>query len=565
MRTFSLSLLSLALSSLGHSIPTEECPILGPVLPYGFDLSDSKAFKDAKSKFPDVIKALFEMGALNDTQTAFAIDVFSTATNESIYSYYHTGEELESTLSNGELDDGTIFRIGSVSKIFTVYSILANAGLEIFNHPVTFYVPELLGNAGSDPLSKIKWEDVTVGALAAQQAGTGGVPLESVVCHDSSKGCTTEDFLEIMKDKKRPVALPFRASIYSDAGFAILGVVLQRITGLTYNDAVQATLATPLGLNSSTTFEPKDHDVNALILPGTSSESSWGFDNQVTAASGGIYANAADLRRVGISILESELLSPRTTRQWMKPLSGTASLTYSVGAPWEINRLTVPVTPDSNRTRVSDLYTKLGGNAGYAAVFALSPDHGIGFSVLVAGPTAVSDRVPLRDVVGTVFVTAAEHAAVENAAINYAGVFADASDETSNLTLTVNKGHPGLGLESWNVEGVDWRANLTLPGADPLLATKQTIRLYPIGAEAEEKSSSGDTRRISFRAVAEVKPISPRAEVEGGEGMFDGGCQTWFDVGFWDSLDEFVFEVVDGKVVSVENMISKQVLKRVSE
>ncbi|WAO95744.1 Beta-lactamase domain-containing protein [Fusarium falciforme] len=565
MRTFSLSLLSLALSSLGQSLPTEECPILGPVLPSGFDLSRNKAFKDAKSAFPKAIEALFDAGVLNDTQTAFAIDVFSTATNESLYSYYHTGKELKSTLTTGELDDGTIFRIGSVSKIYTVYSILAHAGLEIFNHPVTFYVPELLGNAGSDPLSKIKWEDVTVGTLAAQQGGTGGVPLEAVTCHGSSKGCTTEDFLAIMKDKKHPVALPFRASLYSDAGFALLGVVLQRITGLTYNDAIQAALAAPLGLNSSTTFEPNDHDVNALILPGSPAESSWGFDNQVTAPSGGIYASAADLRRLGVSILESQLLSPRTTRQWLKPLGGTASLTYAVGAPWEINRLTLPVTPGSNRTRVSDLYTKLGGNAGYAAVFALSPDHEIGFSVLVAGPTAVSDRIPLRDVVGTVFVPAAEHAAVENAGVNYAGVFVDESDATSNLTLTIDKGHPGLGLESWNVNGVDWRANLTLPGADPILAASQTIRLYPLGPETEEKSSSGDTRRIAFRSVAQIKPISPRAEVEGGEGMFDNGCQTWFDVGFWDSLDEFVFEVVDGKVVSVENAITQQVLKRVSE
>lgn len=93
---------------------------------------------------------------------------------------------------------------------------------------------------------------------------------------------TRSDFLATM-DKKHPVALPFRASLYSDAGFALLGVVLQRITGLTYNDAIQAALAAPLGLNSSTTFEPSDHDVNALILPGSPAESSWGFDNQVTA------------------------------------------------------------------------------------------------------------------------------------------------------------------------------------------------------------------------------------------------------------------------------------------
>ncbi|KAJ3525903.1 hypothetical protein NM208_g11436 [Fusarium decemcellulare] len=542
MRVLSLSLLSLALSSLGQSIPTEECPILGPVFPSNFDPSKTKAIRDAKKSFPKVLESLFSSEVLNSTQTSFAIDVFSTATNESLYSYYHTGEGLRGTLTTGNLDDGTIFRIGSVSKIFTVYSILAKYGLDIFNHPVTSYVPELAGNRDSDPLDKIKWEDVTVGALAAQQAGSGGVPLESVTCYATPEGCTTQDFLTVMKDKKRPVTLPFQASIYSDAGFAILGVVLQRITGLSYNEAIQSVLAGPLGLNSTTSTEPKDKDVNALILPGSAEESSWGFDNQVTAPSGGIYSNNADLRTTGLSILHSQLLSPASTRQWMKPLGGTASLTNSVGAPWEINRLSLPISPGSNRTRISDLYTKLGGNAGYAAVFALSPDHGIGFSVLVAGPT--------------------EHAAVENAALNYAATFADDSDPSSNLTLTVDKDRPGLGLESWNVNGTDWRSNLTLPGLDPLPSSSFTVRLYPMGATSQTNSSS---EQISFRAVPQIRPIAPRSAVEGGQGLFDNGCETWFSVGFWDSIDEFVFDVVDGRVVSVENAITQQVLKRVSE
>lgn len=85
------------------------------------------------------------------------------------------------------------------------------------------------------------------------------------------------------------------------------------------------------------------------------------------------------------------------------------------------------MSPKSSRTRVSDLYTKLGGNPQYTAVFALSPDHGLGYSILLAGPTSSTDRIPLRDIVGTVFVTAAEHAAVENAERNFAGTFVDTS------------------------------------------------------------------------------------------------------------------------------------------
>lgn len=73
------------------------------------------------------------------------------------------------------LNDDTLYRIGSVSKLLSVYAILVKAGMEIFDHPVTRYLPELAGNAGSDPLERISWEEVTVGALASQLAGTGGM------------------------------------------------------------------------------------------------------------------------------------------------------------------------------------------------------------------------------------------------------------------------------------------------------------------------------------------------------------------------------------------------------
>jgi hypothetical protein len=76
----------------------------------------------------------------------------------------------------------------------------------------------------------------------------------------------------------------------------------------------------------------------------------------------------------------------------MKPRGHTSTLTYSVGAPWEISCMTIPVTAGSNRTRVTDLYAKGGGNPPYGAVLALSPEHGIGFSILVAGETALTDR-----------------------------------------------------------------------------------------------------------------------------------------------------------------------------
>lgn len=152
--------------------PTENCPNLGPAFVHDFDLKKTKAFQTAEAAFPDVLETLFSAGAISKNTTTFSIDVFSTTTNESVYSYHHIAPENNATLPAGRVDDESIYRIGSVSKLYTAYAILAAAGIKVMDRPVTDYIPELLG--GSSP-NTIDWEEVTIGALMSQQGGIGGM------------------------------------------------------------------------------------------------------------------------------------------------------------------------------------------------------------------------------------------------------------------------------------------------------------------------------------------------------------------------------------------------------
>lgn len=279
--------------------------------------------------------------------------------------------------------------------------------------------------------------------------------------------------------------------------------------------------------------------------------------------SGGIYSNGADLRTAGLSILNSELLSAATTRAWMKPLSGTGSLVELVGAPWEIARLMIPVTPGSNRTRVSDLYTKAGGNGDYTCIFALSPDHGIGYSILIAGATASSARWPLRDLVGETFIPAIEHAAVANGRRNFAGTFVDETSEGTNLTITVDEGRPGLGLESFYINGTESRAIL-LGASKP---ANISARLYPTGPNSYSRSlaslyKTNGTIRLAYRMLGQ--PFTPltRATVEGGKKSLFDNTFAWMNLDFFGPMDEFVLEVVDGRLESVSSTGAEVVLKR---
>ena len=88
-----------------------------------------------------------------------------------------------------------------------------------------------------------------------------------------------------MRDRTRPVTLPFGNPLYSDAGWGVLGVVLERLSGLSYNDALQELLGKPLHLNGTSAVLPTHEDLNAVTFPpGPSGVTAWGFDNLVSAA-----------------------------------------------------------------------------------------------------------------------------------------------------------------------------------------------------------------------------------------------------------------------------------------
>ncbi|KAF1952045.1 beta-lactamase [Byssothecium circinans] len=542
-------------SHLGFA-PTDQVPLLGPSFLSNFDPTNATAVQKVKEAFPKAIEALFEKKRLNKTNLNIAVDIFSAATNQSIFNYYHAGEKQTLTST---LDDNTISRIGSVSKLFTAYAIIAKAGIEVFRDPVTKYLPELAStNSSDDPLKHVRWEDVTIGGLASHQAGSGGA-AGLLVASEYPEKLGPEDLFAFMR-AKHPVTSPFRTAVYSDGGFTILAQVLERLSGKKYPDAIRDILFKPLGRDglSTSTTAPNGSDINTIDRRPVSNSTAFALDLPIVAGSGGIYTNGADLRAIGLSILNSQILSAATTQQWMKPLSGTGSLVELVGAPWEIHRLAIPVTSGSNKTRISDLYTKAGGNGDYNAIFALSPDHGIGFSILVTGSTSATARFTIRDLVGEMFIPACEAAAAENAKRNLAGTFVSTNSTKTNITLTVDEGQPGLGLASIYLEGEESSA---------LIQANSTFRLFPTGLNSYSRSLAAlyrtkGTMRVAHRLISYSLPYAPRATSEGGDGGLFDNQYSWMGIDFVTTVDEFIFTVEEGKLIAVENTGSGLSFKR---
>ena len=85
---------------------------------------------------------------------------------------------LDAVNSTGtrEVDGSTVYRLGSVTKIFTVLTWLAEVGDEHWFVPITNFVPELRdiqerSRGEGDAIRYTDWDAVTVGALASQMSG----------------------------------------------------------------------------------------------------------------------------------------------------------------------------------------------------------------------------------------------------------------------------------------------------------------------------------------------------------------------------------------------------------
>jgi hypothetical protein len=361
-------------------------------------------------------------------------------------------------------------------------------------------------------------------------------------CAYNQSGCTREIFLGYVASR-RPVYLPNTTPGYSNAAFAILGLVLESMTGKSYAGNLRDLLSVPLGLQATTESRPRNSTSGVIVV----NEDSVGWNLVLDGAGtgmGAIFSTANDMTKIGRTILASSLLPDNTTRAWFKPTSHTSSLIGAVGWAWEIFRTTIG-PPEHNR--IVDLYTKAGNVAGYGANYVLIPDHSVGFVVLTAGTRG---RVPyaVSSIIVDQLLPALDEAARVEAASAFAGTYTATGGLNSTLVLSSAPDVLGLSVGKWISNGTDILAEVVgVPTAF------ENYQMYPTNIISQDET------RFSWR----VTPYSSAP----GSGLFSA-CPSWAALdrpqyGVY-GLDEFVFHTDhDGKATAVEPKALKIVLERV--
>ena len=167
------SLAALGLLALGSQANAKDfpCPPLGPVLP----VSKSPSSNEAVASNLEIAKDWFANLTAGFERTAVSLTVKSIHEDSPLLDLHHTPSRADER-SVSEVNAQTVYRVASISKVFSPLAALQIAGINM-DDPVTKYVPELrdLQNQQDEvnELTTIAWDDITVESLANHLSGFG--------------------------------------------------------------------------------------------------------------------------------------------------------------------------------------------------------------------------------------------------------------------------------------------------------------------------------------------------------------------------------------------------------
>ena len=222
-----------------------------------------------------------------------------------------------SALDPTPIGPDTAMFLASAGKMFTAVAILqlVEAGRVDLDAPLSRYLPDYPNDAMAE---------ATIRQLLGHRAGAGedGVlRREDTVARARVR--TIDDYLEL-NGHRAPDFEPGAKADYSNYGFLLLGAVIEKVTGESYQDYVQAHVFDPAGMTNAG-YPDRDHldGIPVGLTTFFESESAPVPNTGVLpwrgSAHGGGVASANDMLRFFAALKKGRLLAPETVELATRP------------------------------------------------------------------------------------------------------------------------------------------------------------------------------------------------------------------------------------------------------
>lgn len=208
----------------------------------------------------------------------------------------------------------TKFRLGSITKQFTAAAILQlqEKGKLNVQDPVCKYVPEC----------PAAWAPVTIHHLLTHTSGIPSFTSFPDYLKTMMIASPPQKLLERFRDKPLEFA-PGEKFNYSNSGYVLLGFILEKAAGQSYDEYLRANIFAPLGMDAS------GYDWSSTVLPGRASgyarRGESGYANAefihmtIPHAAGALYSSVEDFVKWDQALYSDKILSEASRQAMFTP------------------------------------------------------------------------------------------------------------------------------------------------------------------------------------------------------------------------------------------------------
>jgi CubicO group peptidase (beta-lactamase class C family) len=208
-----------------------------------------------------------------------------------------------------------IFQIGSLTKSFTAAVVLKlqEEGKLSIDDYLNKYLPQVRG------ADEIKLRELLNHTSGLYDYANDIGPEDSAIV---SRPVTRQRVVDVFA-KKKLLFKPGSKFSYCNSDYYLLGMIIEKVSGMPYEQAVRKLIFGPLGMTHSgfDFINLRDTAKTAgyvTIAPGKYTPNiQW--DSTVTYAPGGIYSTTADLYKWGKAMANTQILSPASWKQALTP------------------------------------------------------------------------------------------------------------------------------------------------------------------------------------------------------------------------------------------------------
>jgi len=229
----------------------------------------------------------------------------------------------------------TNYRLASLTKQFTAAAVLmlSEEGVLSLDDPVSNWLPSLPEfGAGA-----------TLRHLLTHTSGL--LDYEELIPPERAAPVRDADVLRLIESEKRTHFPPGRDYRYSNGGYALLALVVQAASGLSFASFLRDRIFMPLGMSGTVAHEEGVSTVVNRAYGYSPVDGGWKrTDQNLTSAvlgDGGVYSSIEDLAKWDAALCDDRLLRLESLRLAFTPATATDDPATNYGFGWRITGETV--------------------------------------------------------------------------------------------------------------------------------------------------------------------------------------------------------------------------------